>query len=262
MNRVALAVATKCSAGGLPQRFSKMVEVRRDYHNWYSSRLGRNMELLVFGHAGKALLVFPSSRERFFEYEDHGMIAALAARINGGHTQVFCVDSVDAETWYNRSIRPRDRVMRYLSYESYLLYEVAPLIKGLNGRARFAVTGCSLGGYHALNFALRHPDLVEDCVAMSGAFDLKMFMDGYYDNEFYFNNPVDYVPNITDRWFLDRYAQMRFVLAAGDHDICLGENIRMAGILQARGIAHWLDIWTGGERHDWPLWCRMAQKFF
>jgi esterase/lipase superfamily enzyme len=190
------------------------------------------------------------------------MVGALSGKIDAGQLQLFCVDTADAESWYNHSIHPHDRVAKYMAYESYLLFEVTPLIKGVNGNQRIGVTGCSLGGYHSLNFALRHPDLVADCVAMSGAFDLKMFMDGYYDNDFYLNNPVDYVPNITDPWFLGRYREMRIVLGAGDHDICLGENFRMASVLGARGIPHWLDVWTGGETHDWPLWRRMAQKFF
>jgi esterase/lipase superfamily enzyme len=236
--------------------------MRRDYHNWYSTRLDRQMELLAFGHAGNPLLVFPTSRARFFEYEDNGMIDAVSGKIQSGDLQVFCVDSVDGESWYNRAIHPHERVMRHIAYEDYVLFEVAPLMKGLSGRERVGVTGCSLGGYHALNFAFRHPDLVSSCVSMSGAFDMKMFMDGYYDNDFYFNNPVDYVPNVTDPWFLDWYRQMQIVLAAGDHDICLGENFRMAHILGTRGIGHSLDVWTGGERHDWPLWRRMALKFF
>ena len=236
--------------------------MRRDYHNWYSSRVGHNMELLIFGHGGNPLLAFPTSRARFYEFENNGMIGAIADKIENGLVQVFCVDSVDGETWYNRSIHPHDRVMRHIAYEGYLLHEVAPLIKGVNGNQRIGVTGCSLGAYHALNFALRHPDLVSSCVAMSGAFDMKMFMDGYYDNDFYFNNPVDYVANITEPWFMDWYRQMRLVLGVGDHDICLGENFRMAHLLGTQGIPHWLDVWTGGERHDWPLWRRMAQKFF
>lgn len=220
------------------------------------------MELLIFGHGGNPLLAFPTSRARFYEFENNGMIGAIADKIENGLVQVFCVDSVDGETWYNRSIHPHDRVMRHIAYEGYLLHEVAPLIKGVNGNQRIGVTGCSLGAYHALNFALRHPDLVSSCVAMSGAFDMKMFMDGYYDNDFYFNNPVDYVANITEPWFMDWYRQMRLVLGVGDHDICLGENFRMAHLLGTQGIPHWLDVWTGGERHDWPLWRRMAQKFF
>lgn len=236
--------------------------MRRDYHNWYSHRVNRHMELLAYGHAGAPVLVFPTSRGRFFEFENNGMIHALAPKIEEGRLQVYCVDSIDGESWYNRGIHPHDRVMRHLAYESYILYEVAPLMKNLSGSPQISTSGCSFGAYHALNFALKHPDLTSACITMSGSFDLKPFMDGYYDNDFYLNNPVDYIPNLTDSWFLEHYQKMRIVLAAGDHDICLGENFRMAETLGRKGIPHWLDVWTGGERHDWPLWQRMAVKFF
>ncbi len=236
--------------------------MRRDYHNWYSQRLGRNMELLAFGERGMPVLVFPSSKGKFYEYEQYGMVHTLSEKIDWGHVQVFCVDSVDAESWYNRGVHPHERVMRQIAYENYIVYEVLPLIRGLNSAGQICVTGCSFGGYQAFNFAMRHPDVTSACISMSGAFDLKPFMDGYYDQDFYFNNPVDYVPNVNDSWFLDRYRGMKLILGVGDHDICLGENFRMDHILGEKGIPHWLDVWTGGERHDWPLWRRMAQKFF
>lgn len=236
--------------------------MRRDYHNWYSNRLGRHMELLAYGHAGMPVLVFPTSRGKFYEFENNGMIHAVSQKIEQGQLQVFCVDSVDSESWYNRGIHPHDRVIRHVAYENYIIFEVAPLMKNLSGHQQICTTGCSFGAYHALNFALRHPDLVNATIAMSGAYDMKSFMDGYYDMDFYFQNPVDYVPNQNDPWFLDRYRSMKIVLAAGDWDICLGENFRMANILGAKQIPHWLDVWTGGEKHDWPLWQRMAVKFF
>jgi esterase/lipase superfamily enzyme len=58
--------------------------MNREYHKWYSSRLNRDMELLVFGHAGTPVLVFPTSRGRFFEYSDRGMIDAVSDKINRG----------------------------------------------------------------------------------------------------------------------------------------------------------------------------------
>jgi esterase/lipase superfamily enzyme len=236
--------------------------MRRDYHNWYSNRVDRQMELLVYGEGGMPVLVFPTSRGRFFEFENNGMIHALTPRIEERRLQVFCVDSFDAESWYNRSLHPHERVMRHLAFENYVLFEVAPLMKNLSGAPQITTTGCSLGAYHAFNFAMKHPDLTTSCISMSGSFEMKPFMDGYYDNDFYLNNPVDYLPNVSDPWFLERYQKMRLVLAAGDHDICLGENFRLAEILGRKGIPHWLDVWTGGERHDWPLWQRMAVKFF
>jgi esterase/lipase superfamily enzyme len=220
------------------------------------------MELLTYGHAGTPVLVFPTSRGRFYEYENNGIIHAVWQKIEYGQLQVFCVDSVDAESWYNKGIHPHERVMRQVAYENYVLFEVVPLMKNLSGAQQIWTTGCSFGAYHALNFAMKHPDVTASCIGMSGSFDLKPFMDGYYDNDFYFNNPVDYLPNQNDPWFLERYQKMKLILAAGDHDICLGENLRLADVLGRKGIPHWLDIWTGGEQHDWPLWQRMAVKFF
>ncbi len=236
--------------------------MRRDYHNWYSTRVNRHMELLAYGDGGLPVMVFPTSRGRFFEYENAGMIHALSEKIEGRRIQVFCVDSVDHESWYNRSVHPHERVRRQMAYENYLLFEVVPLMKGTSGAQQIATTGCSLGAYQALNFAMRHPDVTSTCISMSGCFDMKRFMDGYYDQDFYFNNPVDYLPNMNEAWFLERYARMRLVLGAGDWDICLGENYRLAEILGRKQIPHWLDVWAGEQRHDWPLWQGMAVKFF
>ena len=243
-------------------RISAAALMRRDYHNWYSQRLDRNMELLVYGHSGLPMLVFPTAAGRSSDYEDHGMIRQMASKLENGELQVFCIDGVDQESWLNQSIQPYARPLRHLAYEGYVLYEVLPLIHGLATSGQLRATGCGFGGYHALNFALKHPDVATDCVAMSGCYDLKRYMNGHYDDNVYFNCPVDYVPNLNDPWFLDRYRTMRIVLAAGDQDRCRDDTSRMAGIFYEKGISHMLDIWTGGERDDWPLWQRMAVKFF
>ena len=235
--------------------------MRRDYHNWYTHRLNRQMELLAFGHAGTPVVTFPTSRNRFFEYENNGMIQALTPKIDVGELQIFCVDGIDNGSWYNKSIHPHDRVQRQVAFEEYILLEVLPFIKGVNGGQKITTTGCSLGGYQAMNLSLRHPDVISACITMSGSFDMKPFMDGYYDDDFYFNNPVDYLPGTSDPWFLNLYRQIRFVVAAGDADICLGESSKMAHILEAKDIPVTLDVWSGGEFHDWPLWRKMAVKF-
>ena len=84
--------------------------MNREYHKWWSWRLDRDMELLVFGHGGVPIVVFPSSQGRFFEFEDRGLIGAVAHKIDRGQIQLFCVDSVDSESWYNRNVPPRWRI--------------------------------------------------------------------------------------------------------------------------------------------------------
>ncbi len=80
--------------------------MNREYHRWYSRSLDRDMELLVFGHAGARMLVFPTSMGRFFQWEDMGMMATLGRRLEQGHVQLYCVDSVDGESWYAKYKHP------------------------------------------------------------------------------------------------------------------------------------------------------------
>jgi esterase/lipase superfamily enzyme len=219
------------------------------------------MEMLVFGDTGKPIVVFPTSQGRFFEYEDRGMIGAVADQIDAGWLQFFCVDSVDSESWYNRGTQPYWRVQRHIQYDRHIADEVVPFIRAKNAAPDLTVTGCSFGGFQAMNFALRHPDIVTDCVTLGAAFDIKQFLDGWYGEDAYFNNPPDYLVNISDPWYLDRYRRMRIVMATGEHDFCWNENERLAGIMRARGIPHQLYVWRDGTGHDWPWWQRMAREY-
>ena len=233
----------------------------REYHKWNSSCLGREMELLVFGHAGVPVVVFPTSGGRFYEFEDRGMIEALAGKINAGHVQVYCVDSVDMESLYNRAVPPRWRIARHVQFEDYVIREVVSLVRLKNGDPYLVSLGCSFGGYHAVNIALRRPDLFTGFLSMSGAFDLEKFLQGYYDQDCYFNLPTHYLPNLTDPWFFERYRRNTYVLGTGWDDQCLGQNQNLDRVMSAKGIPHKLYTWDSYNAHDWPTWKRMVQEY-
>src|SRR6266508_1201843 len=59
-------------------------DVQRDYIKEFSPSLGRDMELLHFGHAGTPLLVFPTSMGRFYQWEDFGLVAGISDYIESG----------------------------------------------------------------------------------------------------------------------------------------------------------------------------------
>jgi len=233
----------------------------REYHKWHSPRLGRDMELLVFGHAGLPVLVFPTSGGRFFEFEDRGMVQSLAGKIDAGQIQLFCVDSVDMESWYNKNVPPRWRIARHVQFDDYIIQEVVPLIRQKNWNPRLVALGCSFGGFHAANFAFRHPDVFTGMLSMSGAFDMSRFLGGYHDQDLYLNTPTQYLPNLGDPWFLDRYRRSSYVLATGWDDQCLGQNQRLDGIMNAKGIPHKLFVWDSHNSHDWPTWQRMLDQY-
>jgi esterase/lipase superfamily enzyme len=219
------------------------------------------MELLVFGHGGLPAIVFPTSQGRFFEFEDRGMVDCVRDKIDAGEVQLFCVDSVDSESWYNRNVPPRWRIARHMQYESYVMDEVVPMARRCNQAPHLASIGCSFGGYHAVNIALRHPDVFTAFLSMSGAFDLESFLAGYYDEDCYFNLPLDYLPGMSDGWYLDRFRHNSYVLATGVHDQCWDANERLARVFREKGIPVRLDVWGDGTGHDWPSWQKMMQTY-
>lgn len=236
--------------------------MRRDYVKWYSPSLHRDMELLAYGTHGFPIVVFPTSGGRFYEYEDRGMIHALSPKIERGDLQVFCADSVDQSSWYNDWAHPADKLHTQNAYDAYLALEFAPFVRNRTTWSRMGATGCSLGGYHAVNFGLRHPDLVTYVVSMSGGFDIpKRFLNGYYDQNAYFNSPLDYLPNLTDAWLLDQIRGNYYVLTTGDGDPLLDQNYKLAHEFGVKQVPHVLDVWEGFG-HDWPWWQRMAAKYF
>ena len=235
--------------------------MKRDYHRWYSRLLRRDMELLVFGHSGPPVIVFPSAKGSFFEFEDRGMVDALQQKLDNGWLQLFCVSSVDSESWYAKDAQPRQRIDRYLHYESYLLDDVVAFIRRMNAHDGLGVTGCSFGAYHAMAMALRHPHTFNSCTTMGGAFDISQLLSGYADQDAYLLNPAAFLPGLNDAHYLDRLRRNKFVLATGEWDIYRTANEDFSRILAAKGIPHSLHVWGFGSKHDWPDWRPMANAY-
>jgi len=135
---------------------------------WFSPRLCRDMELLVFGRGGMRVLVFPTRGGRFYDYENWGLVESLQPRIAAGELQLYCMDSVDAKSLSCTNIPPAARMRRHLQYESYILSEVLPFSQYKNHGPPLGVHGCSLGAYHAANIAFKYPHLFHKVLALSG----------------------------------------------------------------------------------------------
>jgi len=228
----------------------------REYRKDWSPALGRDMEVLRFGDAGIPLLVFPTSMGRFFQWEDFGVVGALEDKIGDGHIQLWCVDSVDEESWYAKDKQPAERVRRHLAYERYLVEELIPAMPGTPVGA-----GTSFGAFHALVLALRRPRHVRGFVAMSGAYDTERWLDGYHDEETYLTNPLAFLPGLDDPKYLDPIRGFeKKVITTGEDDENAVESILVADLLREKGVAVRLDV-SGGWAHDWPYWKDMMRRY-
>lgn len=225
------------------------------------------MELLVFGHSGTPVLFFPTRTARFYDYENWKVINAIEEKINSGLLQVFCVDSIDLESFYCACSHPSQRIIRHIQYEQYIIHEVMPLIRFTNLNRYIVSAGCSLGAYHAINIALKYPHLFRKAVGMSGRYDLTLqasnfhdLFSGYHDENIYYNMPTQYMPNLTDERLINLIKQIHIVLAVGKEDPFLPNNQFLHNTLLRKGISNTLHIWEG-EAHRPRSWQEMVRYF-
>lgn len=228
--------------------------MNREYHSWDSAILRRKMELLWFGHGGRPMIWFPTSKGRFYQNEDFGLIGAVGEFLEAGALQIACVDSVDDESFYATSRQPSERIRRHDEYDRYVYSEVAPWVrrKGKT-ETRIGTLGASFGAYHAVNFGLRHPDICDKVVGFSGKYDIHSFLDGYWDETCYFHCPTAYVPNMSPVW-VGKLSQMDISIVTGETDNIVSGSQQMIGILASKRIPHRGHIWGAPFGHDWPWW--------
>jgi len=231
--------------------------VNREYRTWWSPALEREMELLVFGSSGVPVLVFPTSMGRFYQWEDFGMVAHLERRIEEGLLHLWCVDSVDAESFYDRGKGPQERARRHLAYERYIVDEVLPALGAAKGADHLTALGASLGAFHALAFVTRRPGIARKAVGLSGAYDAARWLDGCAEGDAYFVNPLAFLPGLTDERYLAPLRATEVVIATGRDDPNVEESRRIAGLLRGKSVPATLHLWDGWA-HDWPYWKEMV----
>ncbi|WP_299113501.1 alpha/beta fold hydrolase [uncultured Winogradskyella sp.] len=230
--------------------------MKEEHFKWYSPTLSRDIEMLVFGHSGYPVILFPTTMGKHNECRDMELVESVRWFVEQGIIQIYCPDGINELSWYNKNIHPSLRVKNHIVYDEFIMNELVNKICSEKGIQKVAMAGPSFGGYQAANFAFRHPERVSHMFSMSGSFDVKSFMDGYYDDNVFFNNPVDFMPDAShsDLW------NMKIVLGVGEWDICLDANKRMAEILNNKNIPFWYDERKWAE-HDWPLWRQMFPHY-
>ena len=242
--------------------------IQRLYKKDFSPYLQKDMEMLIFGHAGIPVIFFPTRTAKFYDYEDWRVIDGVADKIKRGELQIFCLDSADKLSFYDKKLHPSQRIIKHLLFEKYVLFEVIPLINTMNSNPNMTLAGCSLGAWHALNMGFRHPTLFTKVVAMSGRYDLTMqlpyfedLLEGYRDEEIYYNMPSQYVPNIHGERMLELLRKLDITIVIGVEDAFLQNNVALSDALNAKKIPHKFFIWEG-EAHRGIIWKEMIKLYF
>ena len=201
------------------------------HHRLYSPAIGAEGNVVVHGHYGRPVLVFPAEGGSAWDYESNGMVGAVGALVEAGRVKLYCVDAFDSG---DRSL-----------YESWIIDQVAPFIHhDMGGAQDIVTTGCQHGRVprRQLRAAARRP--VPAAICQSGNYELGITgeVSGFHGDHL--------------EWIRSRAS---FLLVCGqgmweDSTGALESTKRLAWLLGEKGIRHELDLWGHDVPHDWPSW--------
>lgn len=240
-----------------------------NYYKEWSNYLNRDMEFKVYGHAGRPVMVFPCQSGRFYDWENFGMVEKASWWIERGEMQLFCVDSIDPESWDQKGGDPRRRMEMHEKWYNYIVEELYPRMMELNGNkfeGKVITAGTSMGATHAMNFFLRRPDLYNGVIALSGLYSGEMFFGNYMDDLLYRNTPLAYMRNMpSDHPYIALYNKADPLLACvgqGAWEDDMVDSLRtLSSIFEEKGIKAQIEIWGYDVCHDWNWWQKQWPMF-
>jgi esterase/lipase superfamily enzyme len=232
---------------------------------WFSQNLGMEMPIVAYGHAGPPLLMFPTAAADYLEYERFLLVDAIKHHIEAGRLRAYSINSVNRYSLLNEQASPQTKAELLTRYDRYVTDEVLPMIRHDTGDkgARPVTTGASLGAFLSANAYFKHPDLMRGVIAMSGSYDVRSYLKGYHDDNVYFNNPVNYLSNLDDDYYLPilRRADAIYILSGQGAYEAPERSRQLSDILNSKGIPNKLDLWGYDVNHDWPWWRKMLDYY-
>ena len=237
----------------------------RDAISYHSNVLGEDLGVIVYGMTGYPIIVFQTQDSKCTNYEDFGMISELAYYIDGGKVQLFCVDSIDQESWSNTNGDKSWRAQRQEDYFRFVTDELVPYVHDRNGSdLRPLATGCSMGATHSAIAALRRPDLFQGCIALSGVYRTSFFFGDWMDENLYMNDMVQMLHDLpADHPYIHLYnhRSLCFCVGQGAWEDGLSDLRDMDASFKRLGISAWCDFWGYDVNHDWPWWKKQMRYF-
>jgi esterase/lipase superfamily enzyme len=238
-------------------------EMRQEW-TWRSPSLDRDMSVARWGYFGKPLLLFPTAGGDFLECERFMLVKSIQHLVQAGKIKVYACGSITGDGWLNPDASPRHRTWLQARFDEYLVRELLPFVKKECGNTdqKIAVAGASLGAYNALNAVTKHPEWIDLAICMSGTYDFKRWMNGQFDEDYYFNMPLHFLGAMPEGRQLDELRVARILLASGQGRAeAAWESEWIAALLRQKGVKHWCEIWGKDVHHDWPTWRHMLPMF-
>ena len=240
--------------------------MRREQFTTHSTYLGRDMHAIAYGEAGAyPIVAVPTQDAMADEWEGFGMVDVLAPLIDEGRIQLFCVDTVDHDSWTDGSGDDERRAATQEAYYDYLVEELLAEVHERNAsELRPLAVGCDLGATQAALLALRRPDLFQGCIALSGIYRTSRFFGDWMNDTLYDNDACAFLSNMEPthpyvRLYNER--QLVFCVGQGAWEDGIDDLRVISEELDRLGVGAWCDFWGFDVSHDWPWWKRQIAYF-
>ncbi len=235
----------------------------KDVFRWYSPHIEQNVQLVRWGHFGTPVMLFPTAGGDAEEIERFHLIRVLGPLLEAGRIKVYSTDSVAGKAWISGEHSGEYCSKLQNLFASFIYKEVTPAIRKdcESESIEIIAAGASIGAFNAVASVCRHPDAFKLAIAMSGTFDLSKYLEGRFNQDFYFSSPLHYLPDLEGE-SLDLLRTRLILLPSGEGDYeDIGESWHLASVLGAKGIPNRVDPWGRDYNHNWVTWREMLPKY-
>ncbi len=226
--------------------------MKEEFYRWLSPNLNQSIEMLVFGHQGLPLILFPPNDGSFDTCRDAQAVAVLSEPVKAGKLKVYCPEVFFQQHLGNYDIEVDQRIERYLQFERALVKEIFHKARIDTHRSTVALAGIAGGAFHAANFGMRHPDLVSHIWLIDGIYTLRETLNGQFSEEAYFNSPEEYMGGMKEGEYLDAIRKQHIAIGMANSSERHWQNRNFSKILNLQGIWHTVEQVSGGG--NWGNW--------
>jgi len=207
---------------------------------------GKKLPVLYLLHGGGG---------NFRDWSNYSDVSRFAER-----GLILVMPEGESSYYTNAADRPQDRYEDYIATD--LIADVEKQFPATPGRVNRAIMGISMGGFGAINLALKHPDLFIFAAGISSALDVPSRPFSIKRVPQYRQHAAIFGPwksehrRDNDPFVLARSADPSkapyLYLTCGDQEGLLPANRQFAALLKDRRIPSEFHPGPGG--HDWNQW--------
>lgn len=237
--------------------------IAKDVTRWHSPHVEQAMQLVRWGHFGTPVLLYPTAGGDAEEVDRFHLIRVLEPLIADGRIKVYSTDSVAGKAWISGEHSGEYCSKLQNMFDAYIYKELTPAIRRdcESETIEIIAAGASIGAFNAVATVCRHPDAYRMAIAMSGTYDLSKYLEGRFNQDFYYSSPLHYLPKLDgDKLEMLRSRFILMPTGEGDYED-IGETWRMARVLGEKRIPNRVDPWGKDYHHNWNTWREMLPKY-